>query len=144
MRLKRNSQLRKPNSLFARRWLLVGILLMLVLFGHEVLMTADATAGQLATAGQVGFSTLDHDAQDAIHGQSLMAMPDRHRSQPDADCGVNPNIATLQGGGSSTEVIPTAIAESESPASITFGAGTGVAPSTPPNVRRALLQVYRI
>lgn len=120
------------------------MLLMLALFGHDALMASEADAGQVVQPGTRAIDTRDHVTDQAVEEGSTSSTPDQHLSHPDTDCGVNANIATLQGSGFSAQVIPPAVAVADLRVVAGTGAGTALEPITPPSVRRALLQVYLI
>lgn len=141
MHRTRTAQFKNPCSL---RWPLVGMLLMLVLFGHDALMASEAEAGQLVLPGTLAIDTRDHTADRAVQEGGASSAPDQHHPHPDTDCGVNANVATFQGSGFSTQVMAPAVAVADLPVSAGTGASTASEPITPPSVRRALLQVYLI
>lgn len=144
MGLPTPARFRRHNPQRAHKWPLVGILLMLTLFGHDAMMTAEVKVGYLASLGNVVIPTLDH--RDDTASDERIPDPSRtqHQSHPDVDCGVNANVATLQSNSFGPQLVPTAIAESSSLTSLGFSDDFSSEPTTPPSVRRALLQVYRI
>lgn len=141
MRRTKTAQFKHSCS---RRWPLVGMLLMLVLFGHDALMAREADAGQPVLPGILAIDTRDHATDGAVEKGSTSSTPDQHLSHLDTDCGVNANIATLQGSGFSTQFVLPAVVVADLPVAPGSDAGTTLEPVTPPSVRRALLQVYLI
>lgn len=143
MRRTRSAQINNPYSL---RWPLVGILLLLVLFGHDALMTTEVKAGQFVVLpGTLTIDdTLDYDTDHVVDERSTSPTPDRHSSHPDTDCGVNANIASLQGSSFSTQVVLPTVVIADLPVPTGSGARVTFEPITPSSVRRALLQIYLI
>jgi hypothetical protein len=141
VRLTRTARFTNQDSL---RWPLVGMLLVLVLFGHDALMTAEARAGQLVLPGTPTIDTLDHNTHQGPDKGPTSSASNSHLSHPDTDCSVNTNVATIQGSGFSPQLFPPAIAVSAPSVPTRSGADATSEPVTPPGVRRALLQVYLI
>lgn len=141
MRLTRTAQFNNPYSL---RWPLVGMLLMLMLLGHDALTNIEAKAGQFVLPGSLANATFDHNTDHVADDGSTSPTPDRHLAHPNTDCGVNANIATLQSSSFSTQVFPPTVAVTGPPISIGVDVRAASEPNISPSVRRALLQVYLI
>lgn len=144
MGLTTTARFRRHHPLLARKWPLVGMLLVLTLFGHDAMMTAEAKAESLPSLGNVALPTLDHRNDTAPDLSAPHHFRTQHQSHPDVDCGVNANVAALQSNSFSAQLLPTALAESASLMSIGLRDDSSSERTTSPSVRRALLQVYRI
>lgn len=142
----RTARSRHASASFTPKCLWVGILLLLVLFGHHALEATEAQAGHAAMSSQVLSlgATMDHAGHEVTEVDSTSSPANQHPSRPDIDCGANSPAAAIQGSGSFTQVLPPPMADAAPPDSHGFGSGSSFEPITSPGVRRALLQVYRI
>ncbi len=125
-----------------RSWPLVGLLLALTFFGHDLAMAAFAASA--APADQIGLEH-DHDDQSAAHADGHH--PDRtpEPDHPDG-CAVTrfaaPRSEHDPAPPDSAVDSPAGGASVTRPASPFGGSWTG--PTWPPGTHHALLQVYRI
>ncbi len=142
MRLATKTRFRARRLQFARHWPAVGLLLVSMLVGHDALMTAEA--GHLAVPGQGMVSQLYYDGQGALDHGSIRHPQDRHQSHPEKDCGVNANAGAFQGSRFEIQIVLNVSVNSALPTLNEPRDGTVFEPGSPPSVRRALLQVYRI
>lgn len=122
-----------------RRWTLIGMLAVLLVIGHDVLMTGDAHAalapGHRHASGMPAADTgADADAGSRTDVTSSLG-----------ECGTAPSAA-FRRPDPNLEATGTACSSEPAPALATVPvASTGGAhPGLPPRTRRALLQVYRI
>lgn len=126
---------------YSLRWAVVGIVLLLAMFGHDALVIAEAQPG---TATQLAVDSLDDRIAHVAHAASTSPASGLHLSHADTGCSVNASRAALQVRDSGMDSLPP----------------TGTVPSLPvppsprasfpaefipdPSTRRARLQVYRI
>jgi len=140
----RTARFQQSNALSTRQCLQVGLLFLLVLFGHHVLRANEAEAGHVTLPGQVLGATIQHAGDETIEAGSTSPTTDQHPSHPDIDCGVNSPAAAIQASGSFTQILPPPMADAAPPDLHGVGSGSSFEPVASPGVRRALLQVYRI
>lgn len=112
------------------------MLLVLILLGHNGMLTVKASPDRGTIVATV--TTVNSDDRD--HAPSHI----QHSSPPDVDCGISANVATLQSSGFATQLVSSALIDAAALPSIGSNGDSSPEPTTPPSVRRALLQVYRI
>lgn len=144
MGLATHPRFRRHRTLPAHKWQLVAVLLVLILFGHDAMMTTEAKAEHLPSLENVALPTLDHRNDTAPEISAPHHSQTQHQSQPDVDCGVNANVVTLQSNNFGAQLLPITLVESTALMSIGLRDDSSSERTTAPSVRRALLQVYRI
>jgi hypothetical protein len=129
-----------PTS--ARHLPLIGLLVLLALFGHDALKASHASAGPLADSLTLAHAASAQAADDAADHDA--SAPDRPAPRPSRACGAGADVAMPHGNDSSLAITPAPIADVLLPATTGGEPGAAVDPTIPPGVLRALLQVYRI
>lgn len=128
-------------------WPVIGLLVVLAMFGHDLLMTASVSAKPLDASVAIAADAHDHNAAQALpHVEDRSRSSDPALPHSDWDCGVDAAIARLLVSPTAAGA-PLAVAEIDPPALMSPGESPpdgGPTVTVPPAVRRALLQVYLI
>lgn len=124
-----------------RRMLLAGLVLVVSLLGHDLLMVG-------AAAAESPDAAILHGPVTAAHGEAHAATP-REDAPPDhpESCGVG-QAAVVRGGDEPRFAALCSATRPEAVGAVSPAANGGPSeweePRWPPDVRRALLQVYRV
>ena len=128
----------------ARHLPLLGMLVLLALFGHDALKATHASAVPLTDSLTLAHAASGQTTGNAADDDASTPVPDRPAPRPKHTCGSGADVAMPHGNDSSFAITPAPIGEVVLPATTGGEPGTAVAPTVPPGVLRALLQVYRI
>lgn len=125
---------------------LVGILLMLAIFGHDGLVASSSTQQEQAEPVSLAWNMVAVDAAPLLGLDHLSTVPTLHVPHLDATCGINEDPANLQNRGVGGDGLYL-FASLETPA-VPCPDSTGVSGfldlRSIPRVQRAMLQVYLI
>lgn len=120
------------------------MLVVLILFGHNAMLTAEAGPDRGADVVTVTFVTSVDHGEHTRGNRELAPAHTQHPSHMDVDCGISASVATLQSSGFPAQLTPAGLIDAVTLPSIGSSGDSSPEPTTPPSVRRALLQVYRI